>query len=162
MLALAVGAVQLCDGDCVMVVEDLHHGRDAHQEEMHQQHRSVAPSVRPETSSSHYHRLHRGGTIFVVNWDRQGSREISLTPLEAINRTIELDASPARVWVALADPDGLGSWFPDRVEGLAPEEGSQGWLVWDNHGRYAIASRGGWRPGKRTRVALGPETGDPA
>ena len=61
------------------------------------------------------------------------------TPLDSINRTIELDASPARVWVALADPDELASWFPDRVDGLAPEEGATGWLVWDNHGRYAIA-----------------------
>ena len=56
-------------------------------------------------------------------------------PPGPIDRTIELDASPARVWVALADPDGLAAWFPDRVEGLAPEEGAAGWLVWDNHGR---------------------------
>ena len=60
------------------------------------------------------------------------------TALRPIERTLELDASPARVWVALADPEVLGSWFPDRVEELAPEEGAAGWLVWDNHGRYAI------------------------
>ncbi|MCY3600486.1 MAG: SRPBCC domain-containing protein [Gemmatimonadetes bacterium] len=81
------------------------------------------------------------------------------TPPDAINRTIELDASPARVWVALADPAGLGSWFPDRVEGLAPREGSQGWLVWDNHGRYAIAIE--WiEAGRRLvwRWARQPET----
>ncbi len=81
------------------------------------------------------------------------------TPPDTINRTIELDASPARVWVALADPDGLASWFPDRVEGLAPEEGSHGWLEWDDHGRYAIATE--WiEPGRRLvwRWARRPET----
>ncbi len=81
------------------------------------------------------------------------------TSLDPIHRTLELDASPARVWVALADPEGLGSWFPDRVEGLAPEEGSQGWLVWDNHGRYAIAIE--WMDAGRRLVwrwARKPET----
>ncbi|WP_419164452.1 SRPBCC domain-containing protein [Candidatus Palauibacter sp.] len=65
-----------------------------------------------------------------------------------IYRTLELDAPAVRVWAALADPERLGSWFPDRVEGLEPEEGASGWLVWDDHGRYAIAIEAleaGWR-----------------
>ena len=81
------------------------------------------------------------------------------TLLDPIERTLELDASPARVWVALADPEGLGSWFPDRVEGLAPEEGATGWLVWDRHGRYAIAIE--WMEAGRRLVwrwARKPET----
>ena len=82
-----------------------------------------------------------------------------VTRPDAIKRTIELGASPARVWVALADPAGLASWFPDRVEGLAPEEGETGWLVWNNHGRYAIMIE--WlEPGRRLvwRWARKPET----
>ena len=82
-----------------------------------------------------------------------------VTRPDAIKRTIELGVSPARVWVALADPAGLASWFPDRVEGLAPEEGETGWLVWNNHGRYAIMIE--WlEPGRRLvwRWARKPET----
>ncbi|MDE2720800.1 SRPBCC domain-containing protein [Candidatus Palauibacter polyketidifaciens] len=85
--------------------------------------------------------------------------ESNLTPPEAIDRTVELDASPARVWVALADPDGLASWFPDRVVGLVPQEGATGWLVWDRHGRYAIAVE--WMEAGRRLVwrwARKPET----
>lgn len=81
------------------------------------------------------------------------------TPTAPIDRRLELEASPARVWVALADPGGLGSWFPDRVEGLAPNEGATGWLVWDAHGRYAIAIE--WlEAGRRLvwRWARRPET----
>ncbi|MEZ4415483.1 MAG: SRPBCC domain-containing protein [Gemmatimonadota bacterium] len=50
-----------------------------------------------------------------------------------IEKTVELKASPARVWKALSDPAELTRWFPDRAE-LALEEGARGTLTWENHG----------------------------
>ncbi|MCG8469992.1 MAG: SRPBCC domain-containing protein [Gemmatimonadetes bacterium] len=55
-----------------------------------------------------------------------------------ITRTLELAAEPSRVWRALTEPAELGAWFPDRVEGLEPTAGAEGWLAWDRHGRHAI------------------------
>ncbi len=60
------------------------------------------------------------------------------TTAGAIRKTLELDASPSRVWAALTDPAELGAWFPDRVEDLEPAVGAGGWLAWNEHGRYAI------------------------
>ncbi|MDH3734932.1 MAG: SRPBCC domain-containing protein [Gemmatimonadota bacterium] len=56
----------------------------------------------------------------------------------AIEKTMTFAASPERVWEALTDPAELASWFPESVEGFTPAPGGEGWLVWDNHGRYAI------------------------
>ncbi len=56
----------------------------------------------------------------------------------AIEKTMDLNASPERVWEALTDPTELASWFPDRVDGLDASTDGEGWLVWDDHGRYAI------------------------
>ncbi len=60
----------------------------------------------------------------------------SVHTTDAVEKTLELRASPERVWRALIDPVELGSWFPDRVDDL--DEPSGGWLVWEKHGRYAI------------------------
>ncbi len=85
----------------------------------------------------------------------------------AIERTLELDAPPERVWRALTDPAELGAWFPERVDDLVPEEGAEGWLFWKDHGRYAIRvdvvespSRLVWRWARdaETRLAGGPTT----
>ncbi len=85
----------------------------------------------------------------------------------AIERTLELDASPARVWRALTDPRELAAWFPDRVDDLVPGEEGEGWLFWKDHGRYAIRlelvespSRLVWRWARDAETSLdaGPTT----
>ena len=40
------------------------------------------------------------------------------THTNAIEKTLELEASVPKVWAALTDPSQLGAWFPDRVEDL--------------------------------------------
>lgn len=55
---------------------------------------------------------------------------------DAVEKVLELDAAPERVWRALTDPAELAAWFPDRVDDL--EGGEEGWFVWDAHGRYAM------------------------
>ncbi len=59
------------------------------------------------------------------------------TTTEAIERRLELRASPERVWRALTDSDELAGWFSQRAD-LTPEPGSEGWLEWDGHGRFAV------------------------
>ncbi len=78
-----------------------------------------------------------------------------------IEKTLELLAPVPRVWAALTEPAQLAAWFPDAVEGLAPKEGSEGWLVWNEHGRYAITvesldteRRIVWRWARQSEAAL--------
>jgi uncharacterized protein YndB with AHSA1/START domain len=48
--------------------------------------------------------------------------------LERIDRTIDIDAPPERVWRALADPSELSAWFQVTIEGvLAP--GAELWMT---------------------------------
>ena len=54
-----------------------------------------------------------------------------------IDRTLELKASPERVWKALADPAELCRWFPHRAE-FELQPGNEGWFEWDDHGRYPL------------------------
>ena len=56
----------------------------------------------------------------------------------AIERTLQFEASPDRVWSVLTEPAELAGWFPDGVVELEAAADSAGWLVWDEHGRYAI------------------------
>lgn len=58
--------------------------------------------------------------------------------IDAIERTLELSASPERVWRALTDPEELASWFPDEAVDLEVRAGGDGWWVWHEHGRYAV------------------------
>lgn len=58
--------------------------------------------------------------------------------IDAIERTLELDASPERVWRALTDPDELSAWFPDEARQLEVRPGGDGWWYWEAHGRYAV------------------------
>lgn len=53
-------------------------------------------------------------------------------------KTIELAASPPRVWKAITDPEELVQWFPDRQARISPEEGAEGAWVWEDHGAYAV------------------------
>ncbi len=59
------------------------------------------------------------------------------TTIPAIERTLDLFASPVRVWRALTDPDELVRWFGDRTD-FRPEVGYEGWMEWDGHGRFPI------------------------
>jgi uncharacterized protein YndB with AHSA1/START domain len=54
-----------------------------------------------------------------------------------VEKTIQLKASPERVWRAITEADELSAWFPDTIkwDGLI---GSEGWFGWENHGRYAV------------------------
>ena len=57
--------------------------------------------------------------------------------IPAIEKTIELSASPERVWRALTDPEELAHWFPDKAEVDLRPGGSGSW-AWDKHGRFAV------------------------
>lgn len=57
--------------------------------------------------------------------------------LPAIERILELDADPERVWRAISDADELSRWFPQRAEwDLRP--GGAGVFFWEGHGDFAI------------------------
>jgi uncharacterized protein YndB with AHSA1/START domain len=55
-----------------------------------------------------------------------------------VEKTLELAASPERVWRAITDPGELSRWFPDRVDGGQLRPGAEGGWFWENHGRYAF------------------------
>lgn len=57
--------------------------------------------------------------------------------LPAIERTMELSASPERVWRAITDPRELSRWFPDRAE-LDVRVGADGTFFWNEHGSFAL------------------------
>ena len=57
--------------------------------------------------------------------------------VDAIERTLELSASPERVWKALTDPQELAAWFPDEAEVDVRANGG-GWWRWEKHGRFAV------------------------
>jgi uncharacterized protein YndB with AHSA1/START domain len=60
-----------------------------------------------------------------------------------IDRTIEIDAPPERVWEALTDPAELSAWFQVTIEGtLAPDQDL--WMT-SVHPQY---------PGQRFRVRI--------
>lgn len=55
----------------------------------------------------------------------------------SIEKTLELDAPPERVWRALTEPAELAAWFGDTAE-LELRPGGGGWFGWDSHGRFAV------------------------
>ena len=55
---------------------------------------------------------------------------------DAIERTLELRASPERVWRALTDPVELGRWFGNEAQ-LDLRPGGEGWFGWERHGKFA-------------------------
>jgi uncharacterized protein YndB with AHSA1/START domain len=57
---------------------------------------------------------------------------------DAIERTLDLAASPERVWKALTDPEELAAWFPDETIDLDVRSGGGGWWRWSAHGRFAV------------------------
>ena len=55
----------------------------------------------------------------------------------AIERELDLAASPARVWRALTDSDDVAAWFPQRAS-MPREVGEVGWMEWDGHPRTLV------------------------
>lgn len=77
----------------------------------------------------------------------------------AIDRRVDLAASPERVWTALTDPAEIASWFTQRAE-FALEVGAEGWMEWREHGRFAIRIEAVDRPRYFAwRGARDPDTG---
>jgi uncharacterized protein YndB with AHSA1/START domain len=54
-----------------------------------------------------------------------------------IERTMEFDATPERVWKAISDPAELSRWFGDDTL-LDLTVGGDGAMVWDRHGSFAV------------------------
>ena len=57
--------------------------------------------------------------------------------IEAIERTLELDVAPEKVWRALTDDQQIARWFGDSAE-LDPSLGAVGWFGWESFGRAAV------------------------
>ena len=57
--------------------------------------------------------------------------------IEAIERTLELDVAPERVWKALTDDQEIASWFGDSAD-LDPSLGAVGWFGWESFGKAAV------------------------
>lgn len=57
--------------------------------------------------------------------------------IEAIQRTLELDVAPERVWKALTDEKEIAGWFGDSAE-LDPAQGAEGWFGWEGFGQAAV------------------------
>jgi len=54
-----------------------------------------------------------------------------------IERTLQLTAPIDVVWRAISEPEELSRWFGDEAE-LTLEEGSEGAMIWDRHGSFAV------------------------
>jgi uncharacterized protein YndB with AHSA1/START domain len=55
----------------------------------------------------------------------------------AIERRLDLHATPERVWRALTESSEIASWFSERAD-LPAVPGREGWLEWDGYGRFAV------------------------
>ncbi|MDH3523413.1 MAG: SRPBCC domain-containing protein [Acidobacteriota bacterium] len=56
--------------------------------------------------------------------------------IDAVEKRMEFDAAPERVWRAITDGAELASWFPDvSAFDLAP--GAEGAFTWKSHGSFA-------------------------
>jgi uncharacterized protein YndB with AHSA1/START domain len=80
--------------------------------------------------------------------------------IEVIEKTLELEASPADVWRALTDPTEIAGWFGDSAE-LDLQVGGEGWFGWESHGRFAVRveefepiTRFAWRWARKADVPL--------
>lgn len=57
--------------------------------------------------------------------------------IDAIERSLELDVAPEKVWKALTDDREIASWFGDSAQ-LEPHLGAEGWFGWKSFGRAAV------------------------
>ena len=55
----------------------------------------------------------------------------------AIERELDLTASPDRVWRALTDSDEIAAWVPQRAS-MPASAGETGWMEWDGHPRFLV------------------------
>ena len=53
-----------------------------------------------------------------------------------VEKTIDLEASPERVWKAITDQEELAAWFPDDCH-WDGQVGSDAWLFWEGYGKFA-------------------------
>jgi uncharacterized protein YndB with AHSA1/START domain len=67
--------------------------------------------------------------------DTTTSTPAGATPLDAIERTLELDHPIDRVWRAISDPDELALWFPNESATLDVRPGGTGEFVWNIDGK---------------------------
>ena len=54
-----------------------------------------------------------------------------------VEKTIQLNASPDRVWRAITEADEISAWFPESIRWKAQVDGT-GWFGWERHGRFAV------------------------
>ena len=54
-----------------------------------------------------------------------------------IEKTVHFDVPIERLWTAIATPDGVRQWFGDEAR-FTLEPGSEGVMVWDQHGSFAL------------------------
>jgi uncharacterized protein YndB with AHSA1/START domain len=54
-----------------------------------------------------------------------------------VEKVLEFQASPERVWKAITDPAELSMWFGDRTE-LELRPGGEGFMAWNSHGSFAV------------------------
>ena len=59
------------------------------------------------------------------------------TTIAAIDRQLELRASPERLWRALTEDGELGAWFGQRAQ-LDLRAGGDGWLEFEGYGRVPV------------------------
>ena len=56
--------------------------------------------------------------------------------IEAIEKRVEFDVEPERVWRALTDEAELSKWFPEKADGMGPD--AEGAFFWASHGSFAF------------------------
>lgn len=57
------------------------------------------------------------------------------TRIDTIERTLELRASPERVWSALVDKEQLERWWGGGAGAIEPD--TESWFDWPDEGRFA-------------------------
>ena len=57
------------------------------------------------------------------------------TPLDALEKTVELDHPVDRVWRAISDPTEIARWFPNESATLDARPGGKGEFVWNIEGK---------------------------
>jgi len=57
------------------------------------------------------------------------------TPLDALEKIVELDHPVDRVWRAISDPTEIGRWFPNESATLDARPGGTGEFVWNIEGK---------------------------
>ncbi len=57
--------------------------------------------------------------------------------IPGIEKTMQLAATPERVWRAITEADEITAWFPETIQ-WDQQIGSEGWFGWKNHGRYSV------------------------